>query len=45
MLGMLGWGFSVEAEFFSMHADPVRLKCNNRFVGPLHRRKDPRNSL
>lgn len=42
---MLGWGFSWEAAFFSMHVDPVRQKCNNRFVGPLHRRKDPRNSL
>lgn len=45
MTGMLGWGFSLEAAFFSMHVDPVRLKCNNRYVGPLHRRKDPCNSL
>ena len=42
---MLGWGFCWEAAFFSMHVDPVRLKCNNRFMGPLHRRKDPPNSL
>ena len=30
MTGMLGWGFAWEAAFFSMHVDPVRLKCNNR---------------
>lgn len=36
---------SLEAAFFSMHVDPVRLECNNRFVGPLGRRKEPGNSL
>lgn len=36
---------SLEAAFFSMHVDPVRLECNNRIVGPLGRRKEPGNSL
>lgn len=43
--GNVGMGVFFGSCIFSMHVDPVRLKCNNTFVGPLHRRKDPHNSL